>query len=326
MVLIGGSIVPRLYSRQDIRKTYELIQEHMRAKAIIREHALNRRDIREVALEGLDLSAVRRVLDLGCGYGFFTEKLQGRLHQGAHILGIDLVDRENRRVFLQTVKDIGYEGEFVRSRADIIRSMDESSFDMAIASYSLYFFPHLVGAIARVLSPEGVFIAVTHSKYSLREVTSFVPRCMERMGIVPPIVIAIPGGAAHAQRLAERLDGEFADVLVRQFPDGEVYVRIDSPVVDREVVLVGGLDQPGGKLLPLLFPAAIARDLGATRVGLVAPYLTFMRQDARYHPGEGVTAAYFAALMSRTVASQPASVRRSAMRWATSVVWPSPVW
>ena len=191
MVLIGGSIVPRLYSRQDIRKTYELIQEHMRAKAIIREHALNRRDIREVALEGLDLSAVRRVLDLGCGYGFFTEKLQGRLHQGAHILGIDLVDRGNRRVFLQTVKDIGYEGEFVRSRADIIRSMDESSFDMAIASYSLYFFPHLVGAIARVLSPEGVFIAVTHSKYSLREVTSFVPRCMERMGIVPPGEIMI---------------------------------------------------------------------------------------------------------------------------------------
>lgn len=119
--------------------------------------------------------------------------------------------------------------------------------------------------------------------------------------LAPPVVIAIPGGERHAQRLVERLGGERADVLVRQFPDGEVYVRIDSPVVDREVVLVGGLDQPGDKLLPLLFLAATARDLGAKRVGLVAPYLSFMRQDARFHPGEGVTATYFAALMSRTV-------------------------
>lgn len=115
-----------------------------------------------------------------------------------------------------------------------------------------------------------------------------------------PLVIALPGGEGHARRLAARIDADLADVLVRRFPDGEVYVRIHSPVEGRDCVLVGGLDQPGDKLLPLLFLAATARDLGARRVGLATPYLSFMRQDARFHPGEGVTASYFGALMSRT--------------------------
>lgn len=180
-----------LYSQKDIQNTYETIQEHMQTRNIIREHALNQQDIREVALDSLDLSGMKRVLDLGCGYGFFTEKLRGRLADGAHILGIDLVDRQNRAVFLKTVEEIGYRGEFIRSQADVIKDMDESRFDLVIASYSLYFFPHLIGDIARVLSPGGVFITVTHSRRSLKEVTGLIPRCMEIMGLAPPREITI---------------------------------------------------------------------------------------------------------------------------------------
>jgi ribose-phosphate pyrophosphokinase len=116
-----------------------------------------------------------------------------------------------------------------------------------------------------------------------------------------PIVIAVPGCEDHARRIGARLDGEAGPTLVRRFPDGEVYVRIDAPVAGRDVVLVGGLDKPGDKLLPLLFLAATARDLGARKVGLVAPYLSFMRQDSRFQPGEGVTSTYFAKLLSDAV-------------------------
>jgi ribose-phosphate pyrophosphokinase len=116
-----------------------------------------------------------------------------------------------------------------------------------------------------------------------------------------PIVIAVPGCEDHARRIGARLGGEPGETLVRRFPDGEVYVRIDAPVAGRDVVLIGGLDKPGDKLLPLLFLAATARDLGARRVGLVAPYLSFMRQDSRFQPGEGVTSTYFAKLLSDAV-------------------------
>lgn len=180
-----------VYSHEDIRNTYEHIRDHIRTKHIIVQYAQNQQDIREVALKDLDLSGIKHVLDIGCGYGFFTEKLKGRLHEGARIVGIDVVDKHNRDAFLQTLEAIGYQGDFIHAQADFIRNLPDSSFDLVIASYSLYFFPHLIREFARVLSPGGLFITVTHSKHSLKEVTRYVPKCMEMVGIEPPLEIAI---------------------------------------------------------------------------------------------------------------------------------------
>jgi SAM-dependent methyltransferase len=180
-----------LYSHEDIRNTYEPIRDHMMAKDIIQQYALNPLDIRDVALEGLNLRGVSRVLDIGCGYGFFTEKLGGRLCEGAMIHGLDAVEKNNRETFLETVGSMGYQGEFIHGRADIIREMQASCFDLVVASYSLYFFPQLIPDIARVLTREGLFITVTHSRHSLREVTRYIPRSMEMMGLNPPAEMAI---------------------------------------------------------------------------------------------------------------------------------------
>ncbi len=117
----------------------------------------------------------------------------------------------------------------------------------------------------------------------------------------PPVVLAVPGYEPGAERLCARLAITPGHAHVRAFPDGELLVRIDTEVAQRDVVLVGALDRPADKLLPLLFLAATARDLGAARVGLVAPYLSFMRQDVRFNDGEGVTAVYFAQLISKAV-------------------------
>lgn len=175
-----------LFSYEDIRKTYEELAWHRRSKDIIQEYALNMKDIRTVALEGLDLRACSEVLDLGCGYGFFIEKLAGRLRPGARVMGIDVIDHSNRQAFIDSVTLMGYRGSFIQGSADIIRDMADASFDLVTASYSLYFFPHLIPEIARVLRSSGCFITVTHSKYSLRELTSFVPFSMKAAGLDTP--------------------------------------------------------------------------------------------------------------------------------------------
>jgi ribose-phosphate pyrophosphokinase len=58
------------------------------------------------------------------------------------------------------------------------------------------------------------------------------------------------------------------------------------------------LSDPDTKSLPLYFAAHTARELGARRVGLVAPYLGYMRQDQRFHPGQSRSAHAYAKFLS----------------------------
>lgn len=114
-------------------------------------------------------------------------------------------------------------------------------------------------------------------------------------------VLALPGAEGLADRLRQRLTARAGAVTLHAFPDGERRVRITADVEGQAVVLAAELDRPEDKTLPLLFAAATARDLGAASVGLLAPYLPYMRQDERFGPGEGVSARYFARLLSDAV-------------------------
>ena len=131
------------------------------------------------------------------------------------------------------------------------------------------------------------------------------------------LLVPLPGNEPLADALASRGGAKVARATVRRFPDGETYVRIETPVIGRDVAIVCTLHRPDDKVLPLLFLAATARELGARHVGLVAPYLAYMRQDRRFHEGEAVTSRYFAELVSRGVSwlvtVDPHLHRRSAL-------------
>lgn len=102
-----------------------------------------------------------------------------------------------------------------------------------------------------------------------------------------------------AQRLGESLGLEQGRLDMRHFPDGESYLRILDDVKNRNVLVLADLYQPDRRILPLLLLAETLRDLGAGEILLVVPYLPYMRQDKRFHSGEGVTSQYFAKLLSR---------------------------
>jgi len=71
------------------------------------------------------------------------------------------------------------------------------------------------------------------------------------------------------------------------------------PAVD--CIILADLSQADAKFLPFVFLAATLRELGASSVGLLAPYLSYMRQDRRFIEGEAVTSRIFAKQISRQV-------------------------
>lgn len=113
-----------------------------------------------------------------------------------------------------------------------------------------------------------------------------------------PILFPMPGNEAFALHLDRAISCEVGQMEMRRFPDGESYIRLLSPVRGRDVIFVCTLDRPDEKMMSLYLAASIARELGARRVGLVAPYLAYMRQDARFQEGEGVTSMHFARFVS----------------------------
>lgn len=114
-------------------------------------------------------------------------------------------------------------------------------------------------------------------------------------------IFALPGNTALACGIARHLNAELGAFTVRRFPDGESYVRLLCEVEGQQAVIVCTLFQPDDKILPLYYLTKLLKDSGAKSVTLVAPYLSYMRQDKVFNPGEAVTSDYFAALLSSFV-------------------------
>ncbi|MBL1148489.1 MAG: ribose-phosphate pyrophosphokinase [Pseudomonadota bacterium] len=113
------------------------------------------------------------------------------------------------------------------------------------------------------------------------------------------LLFAYPKNEEHAVALVKETGYELGAVKIHHFPDGETLVRLETDVKDKDVILFCSLDHPDSKAMTLMFIAQTAKELGAKSVGLIAPYLGYMRQDKRFNEGEAITSNIFAAFLSR---------------------------
>ena len=125
-----------------------------------------------------------------------------------------------------------------------------------------------------------------------------------------------------AQRIAQAAGIELAVIERHRFPDGELKLRLPERL-NGPVALLRSLDHPNEKLVELLLAGQTARQLGATRLTLVAPYLAYMRQDMAFRPGEavsqGIIGRFLASLFDAVITVDPHLHRVATLEQAVPV-------
>ncbi|MBF6024879.1 ribose-phosphate pyrophosphokinase [Lysobacter niastensis] len=114
------------------------------------------------------------------------------------------------------------------------------------------------------------------------------------------VLLPFPQQRPMAEAMASTLEARLGRLDWRRFPDGESLVAVDESLSGADVAVIATLRNPDEVSIALRFASATAREFGARSVGLVAPYLAYMRQDTRFHPGEAVSAPLYARFLEES--------------------------
>lgn len=113
------------------------------------------------------------------------------------------------------------------------------------------------------------------------------------------MIIGCSNSKKLARDIARKSRQEYSELIVKRFPDGELYLRFKTDVKNKEIILVNSCHpNPNDALIELIFAAKTAKELGAKRVTIVASYLAYLRQDKRFHPEECKSNSIIADLLS----------------------------
>ncbi len=118
------------------------------------------------------------------------------------------------------------------------------------------------------------------------------------------LILTFPEASERGRKLANIIGGEHTCVEYKIFPDGEDYVRVPVNVSGREIIVLSDLypDQDRKIFRTLLLLDAL-RDLGASKIILICPYLAYSRQDRRFRDGEAVSLRTLITLLENLNAS-----------------------
>ncbi|MFA5180622.1 MAG: class I SAM-dependent methyltransferase [Syntrophales bacterium] len=167
--------------QRQVTEVFIGVEAHQETAALIRSHSTNQRDIREVALANIDLQQCRRILDVGCGFGFFSEALRNKVSPTAHLTGLDMIPAYEP-LFLEVCKRIGLQGRFLAAPVSHVHTLPDGSWDLVLCSYALYFFPEIISRIARLLTPEGIFVTITHAVDNMGELIAAARIALRKKG------------------------------------------------------------------------------------------------------------------------------------------------
>jgi ribose-phosphate pyrophosphokinase len=114
----------------------------------------------------------------------------------------------------------------------------------------------------------------------------------------PLLLLAGRANLPLAEEIGQRLGSSMDTATIRQFADGELFVRIDKNARGRDVIIVQPTNAPAENMMELLLLVDAAKRASAARVTAVVPYFGYGRQDRKDQPRVAIGAKLMANLMA----------------------------
>ncbi len=104
------------------------------------------------------------------------------------------------------------------------------------------------------------------------------------------LIIACSHGTHIAKNIANKLKQPYSKLEVTHFPDSEIKLKFNKNLKGKTIALVQSFyKNVNDCVIETLFAAETAKDLGAKKIILIAPYFPYLRQDKRFAPGECIS-------------------------------------
>jgi len=102
-----------------------------------------------------------------------------------------------------------------------------------------------------------------------------------------------------AHKIATVLGKKLGQVTIKNFADGEIWVKYEENIRGTDVFLIQSTNAPADHLMELLILIDAARRASAARITAVIPYFGYARQDRKDQPRVAITAKLVANLLTQ---------------------------
>ncbi len=107
-----------------------------------------------------------------------------------------------------------------------------------------------------------------------------------------------------AEKIARATHRDLSEVTIRNFSDGELWVKYEENVRGVDLYIVQSTFAPSDNLMELLLLIDAATRASARRITAVIPYLGYARQDRKDQPRVAITAKLLANLLTQAGANR----------------------
>jgi len=111
------------------------------------------------------------------------------------------------------------------------------------------------------------------------------------------MVLGGSSGRYLAIMVSRLLGIDYGSTVVKNFPDGETYIKIVGDIAGKSVIYINSLQpSPNDKIIETIYTLYTLKDLGVEKVYAFIPYMAYARQDERFTVGEVVSIEILAKL------------------------------